>query len=1271
MSGPPASVSINSWLRQAADLSAPAAPEARSPLRIGTRLCGGRFVVGEVLGRGGMGEVYSVHDARRAATFALKTILDVRPEGLLAFKNEFRALHDLHHPNLVELGELFEDQGRWFFTMEKIAGVPFTRHVRPSGLDPPRLRLALLELAKGLRALHRAGKIHRDVKPSNTLVERGGRVVLLDFGLIGDARAAGLLGRPGFGTVAYMAPEQATGDEGPAADWYAAGTMLYEALTGELPWAGAPAEILARKRSERARPPSERAPGLPADLEELCVDLLHPDPRRRPDGSEIIARLRGGHAAALPARDDQPGSLAGFPGLPAKDAPRQAELRPARFVGRARELERLRAALARAERGGPVRLLIRGESGVGKTALIEAFARGLGGGRLLAGRCYEHEFIPFKALDGVIDALARHLEQLDDGALRALVPPRFAALARIFPVLGRAARRAAMDGAGGGAPPGNLPEARQQAFRALAEILSRLAEQGPLALAIDDVQWADADSLAVLEEMLRGPAPPALLLIMLTRSGTPAPLAPSGLTSLELGPLESGEATELARRLLDGPASPALEPAWLAAEAGCHPLFMEALLGHARAGDGSRGVRLDEALAARVTALGPQARALVDVVSTSAQPLTSVLAARAARLPHEAVRKLVRGLQADRLLATRRTSGQVTVEPYHDRVRGAVQGAMAAPRRSACHRGIAEALEAFAPERSEALAVHWQGAGEGERARAHAVRAARHAYEALAFDRAASFFRLALELTPGERDGDRDGQDGDSQDGDSQAVGEGESAGELHRQLAEALSSAGRGAAAAAAYRAAASCAPEAERADLERCAAEQLLRAGHIEAGLAAMDRVLAPMGMTRPRTVAGAARMLLWQKVLDACAAIGRHVAPGRPADAAELVRRHDACWAVVVGLSQFDPIASAVFQSRCLRLARRLGDPRRIALALCQRAPPEAYGGPPARRARQLLGQARALTRGRTDPFVEAYQALTEGAIGFVIGAWGEALQHCQRAAALFREHGTGVGWETATAERFVLDGLWHTGQLRELAARARQTWREAGERGDRYAAIQIETTVLPVVHLKEDDPEGARDVLAGTLAAWPPSGLSTLQWQRNQTRVLVELYAGRPAEALHIMDAQVTAVARALLSRFKVIRVFTRFLHATALLGVAVLGDGDRDAQLRRAERDVRRLEREDAAPDAVAMLRGQIHLLRGERGAAAALLGDAARLFAARGMALLGMAAVHTRGVALGGAEGEALVTEARRWMLEQGIRRPERFLRLVAPAAEAGGVVAD
>src|SRR5215468_3536896 len=309
-----------------------------------------RYQVVRRIGAGGMGVVYEADDVERGQKVALKTISNPDVEKIYQLKREFRALADLSHPNLVALYDLVVAADSCFFTMELLDGVDLLTYLwgrkvedpaemmpttltpiplgfvgadddsedntlhspRPTPCDIDRLRHALPQLARGLHALHSAGKIHRDVKPSNIQVTSDGRVVLLDFGLVAELErrqgADGMI----VGTVAYMAPEQCAGDVQltAAADWYGLGVVLFQALTGRLPFEGVPTRVLFEKQTEPAPRPSLLVQHIPRDLDDLCAELLEREPADRPTGwrprwSASPARA-GSPAAARSSRCSKP-----------------------------------------------------------------------------------------------------------------------------------------------------------------------------------------------------------------------------------------------------------------------------------------------------------------------------------------------------------------------------------------------------------------------------------------------------------------------------------------------------------------------------------------------------------------------------------------------------------------------------------------------------------------------------------------------------------------------------------------------------------------------------------------------------------------------------------------------------------------------------------------------------------------------------------------------------------------------------------------------------
>lgn len=251
---------------------------------LGTRFPDGDVVVREV-GRGAQAHVYLVSDGERVRALKLLPAHEERRA-----RHEFQIAQGLEHPNVNPVHELVALCGRPGLLMAFAPGRRLLARNRH-----PRLRERYLDAFEGLLAglahLHERGVVHRDVKPENVIVDIGGRARLLDFDL---AARLGPRTQPGLvGTLAYLSPEQARGLSAvPASDVYAAGVMLYGALTGEVPFTGTVAEVVAHHRGSEAAAPSSLDPAL-APLDELLVGMLAKDPSDRPQsGAEALEALR-------------------------------------------------------------------------------------------------------------------------------------------------------------------------------------------------------------------------------------------------------------------------------------------------------------------------------------------------------------------------------------------------------------------------------------------------------------------------------------------------------------------------------------------------------------------------------------------------------------------------------------------------------------------------------------------------------------------------------------------------------------------------------------------------------------------------------------------------------------------------------------------------------------------------------------------------------------------------------------------------------------------
>ena len=1187
-----------------------------------------RYAFVRWLGAGGMGAVALVYDAVRAEHVALKRVRCSEPDAMRRLKAEFRVLAGLQHPNLVRVYDLGSDAEGLYFTMQAIEGTDLKTFCRggSTSLDLRVLSQALAQICNALAYLHDRGIVHGDLKPQNILVAEGGKVTLLDFGLLAEIDRATERGKTIAGTLGYMSPELLCGDPpARASDAYALGATLFEVIAGRAVFEGPPEQV--RRAHMSSQLPSllalmAQVPSAPGgvDLARTVEGLLDKDPMRRLEMLDSLDLLGSSEPTTTDAA-----------------RPNARSLTAATLVGRDELVGEVVANLDVESASGV--LVLSGATGVGKTALAAAAVH-----RILAkgicvfnSRARQSELLPYNALDGAIDELSRTPVSTDGEELQ--IRGAAARAASAFPVLAalggldlerERTRDRVMRGLFGKTTAA-APVSRGTAFQGLAEVVAALCKRAQTIFFIDDFQWADLDSLAALEHLLRARIA-GFRVLATVRNDIGETVATQWLDRLEnralvqVPPLAEDAISAIIRKTAAQDGAQPSEATVVAAARAClgRPMLAE-LSGRALARGFSPAGQTALLLSGRILDANPLERTLLGLLAAGDGWTDERALLELSEGSRGAVEDALRLLEHDRVLRRSWTwESEGRTDFYHDAIREAALAALDPALLVDAHSKFAD-LHARAPLGLPRRVRHLLGARRFAEAGRIAPSAAAEAAQDRAYSLAAELYAVALEHGEGERP-------------------------ELLRQRADVLESAARYADAAQCWRRLVEIEVDDLRIDAAIHEAYALLASNQVSLGARRLESALALAGEPSPR-----ARL-----ALDLLAALRFVRGPRKGSDSAKrspTARTHEPPHSpgvrdVKVGsmLTFFDPLAGLRFLLRARARFDATGAAEQAAWCDYVFAHFAQYGTDrpglvPLSGRYRAAADARLVGLEVREPTLIAVHAMLDGVDAIRLGRWAEARQKLDTAAEIHERSGSIGTFEHMMILSFRSFMEFLTQDARALDAQLQHFLSAAASSGETaIVAHHYQVHTLLDVLLGRFAQAGQR--MQDHLASLPVEPQTIQRHTASRFRFFPEVYGDDPAAARRGYAAALRAGFRYGLSHNMMAGAWAAY---GGLLEANALRTGDRGASERRLRGFAKRVAcTPPTFPGAPTRALAYAADVRGRPERAIALLEQAEAQARALEQPVDTAIARWQRGRRIGGDEGAALCSEAQQLIESRG-----------------------
>lgn len=1216
----------------------------------------GFFLLTNLIGKGGMGNVYNAIDLRSAAHVAVKVIRRMDSWSVYRFNEEFSWLSQLSHPHIVKLYDALSEADFRYFSMELVEGSPIRAWFQQIAGESDRwerLQIVLSQAASAVAFLHENGAVHRDIKSSNLMITLQDKAILLDLGLAfrrnqHEDSLRAIDGSQLIGTLQYLPPETLQGQPpSEAGDWYSFGVMMFETMTGKFP----PIEVevdtsrgSGKKYTVNTAQLTAELVGCPTNLANLCLDLLSISPQDRPDGACVSKQL--GHDAVVPTA---------------------FEFREEDIVGREAANQYLDEGYRRTTSGDPVVRLIRGDSGLGKTTILSRWltqlSRAHGEAIRLAIRCHRQDHTPLRALNLLVQELVTTLSNYPAELWGDLAVDGGCEIAQAFPQMERLTSVAwpELDHT---SSPVESAARRAAGLQALLGWISGLSHKRDLVIAIDDAQWADADSGRMLSQLFLASSDFRGMLILVDQgTDVASPLVDAlaegcGLDAPEweeyhVPPLREDDCKNLVRvwaNRVKHEMSARIQ-ADVVRRSGGNPFLLQELfrmyvnsvvrhkLGEDTWFAASRG-NAGSIVQRRFSMLPERSEKILQYLAVADQPLGFHQLQIVSRvLPNQLLSELS-SLSGQGWLRWNGTALDAEVEISHDRFREVILQAMPTERLHRRHFRVARALSSEVPPPWRRIGHHYSEARRFREAAACYMEGARAAAKKAAFSEALWMLERAFHPKAVRMQAEKE---------------------KALRLKADCLAGNGSSIAAAEIYDALFAEADHGQdRLLLECMAGEQWLRGGRLQLGLKRLQNALNKMQANPDdrRFLTRISLLFNGLRLSRLTPSMGIFDHKDIPFSTIEQ------CLNRVSGpLGFLDSMLGGALITKLANLALQRGTLNDRALAIMRWSVVLCYSQR-GRRKQSLawLRLSKKLARQSRDPSSQAKAHVAAFVWYSLQGRFRRSLVQFERARELFDSHRALDHWELGLMRWIEMNHCWYLGELKHLCAKTHEYRADASARNDDMAIFWMHVSGAHLVDLIEGNPARGMESIQLAESVVSAEPFQTPQVFLWMARVRQLLYGGDASQARELLLEKWPLLSGA--------RVLNVSYYAWQIIPLRICCNlaclfaklGRRDPLVRDTQHYLAKLRRFE---EIAFVVNAEALSLVADVAAGHNVSDDTWKATRARLLSvdlnLFATAIQWHRGAQLGGDEGQAICDEALLALSSQGCADPKRLMEIILP----------